>query len=99
MPHTHALVWAGAAEPSNRCAVRLVQFTQNFPPNFNPREFNHPANSSFRSSPPSTATMSHESVWNSRPRSYGKGSRSWYDFFHISLHEIPPQDDEGEHLE
>ncbi|KAG7130708.1 40S ribosomal protein S29 like [Verticillium longisporum] len=23
-----------------------------------------------------TANMSHESVWNSRPRSYGKGSRS-----------------------
>jgi hypothetical protein len=22
--------------------------------------------------------MSHESVWNSRPRTYGKGSRSWY---------------------
>ncbi|POR37022.1 40s ribosomal protein s29, partial [Tolypocladium paradoxum] len=30
--------------------------------------------SSFR--PPNTATMSHESVWNSRPRNYGKGSRS-----------------------
>lgn len=25
--------------------------------------------------PPS---MSHESVWNSRPRGYGKGARSWY---------------------
>jgi len=22
--------------------------------------------------------MSHESVWYSRPRTYGKGSRSWY---------------------
>lgn len=22
--------------------------------------------------------MSHESVWNSRPRGYGKGARSWY---------------------
>ncbi|KIH88414.1 hypothetical protein SPBR_09016 [Sporothrix brasiliensis 5110] len=22
--------------------------------------------------------MSHESVWNSRPRSYGKGARQWY---------------------
>ena len=27
-----------------------------------------------------TAIMSHESVWNSRPRNYGKGSRSWYDY-------------------
>lgn len=26
---------------------------------------------------PSTATMSHESVWYSRPRTYGKGSREW----------------------
>lgn len=25
--------------------------------------------------------MSHESVWNSRPRNYGKGSRAWYDLF------------------
>lgn len=25
-----------------------------------------------------TAIMSHESVWNSRPRNYGKGARSWY---------------------
>ncbi|TPX10450.1 uncharacterized protein E0L32_008669 [Thyridium curvatum] len=24
--------------------------------------------------------MSHESVWNSRPRKYGKGSRSWRNF-------------------
>lgn len=24
--------------------------------------------------------MSHESVWNSRPRGYGKGARSWYAF-------------------
>lgn len=24
------------------------------------------------------STMSHESVWYSRPRTYGKGSRSWY---------------------
>ncbi|KAK2602787.1 hypothetical protein N8I77_009293 [Diaporthe amygdali] len=23
--------------------------------------------------------MSHESVWNSRPRGYGKGARSWYE--------------------
>jgi len=23
--------------------------------------------------------MSHESVWNSRPKTYGKGSRSWYE--------------------
>lgn len=22
--------------------------------------------------------MSHESVWNSRPRTYGKGARAWY---------------------
>jgi small subunit ribosomal protein S29e len=28
--------------------------------------------------------MSHESVWYSRPRTYGKGSRSWY----VSFHEI-----------
>ena len=26
---------------------------------------------------PPTATMSHESVWYSRPRTYGKGSREW----------------------
>lgn len=25
-----------------------------------------------------TDIMSHESVWNSRPRSYGKGARGWY---------------------
>lgn len=25
--------------------------------------------------------MSHDSVWYSRPRTYGKGSRSWYDIF------------------
>ena len=24
------------------------------------------------------AIMSHESVWNSRPRTYGKGARAWY---------------------
>lgn len=24
--------------------------------------------------------MSHESVWNSRPRGYGKGARSWYEY-------------------
>lgn len=24
-------------------------------------------------------SMSHESVWNSRPRSYGKGAREWYE--------------------
>jgi len=24
--------------------------------------------------------MSHESVWNSRPRTYGKGARAWYVF-------------------
>ena len=23
--------------------------------------------------------MSHETVWNSRPRKYGKGARSWYE--------------------
>merc|ERR1712130_858247 len=28
------------------------------------------------SKPPTTANMSHESVWYSRPRTYGKGSRS-----------------------
>lgn len=27
----------------------------------------------------STVNMSHESVWYSRPRTYGKGSREWYD--------------------
>ena len=32
--------------------------------------------------------MSHESVWNSRPRHYGKGSRSWYDYF-ISTDPLP----------
>lgn len=26
-----------------------------------------------------TANMSHESVWNSRPKNYGKGSRQWYE--------------------
>jgi hypothetical protein len=26
----------------------------------------------------STHKMSHETVWNSRPRKYGKGARSWY---------------------
>jgi len=25
-----------------------------------------------------TAIMSHESVWNSRPRTYGKGARAWF---------------------
>ncbi|KAF4487738.1 40s ribosomal s29 [Fusarium agapanthi] len=35
-----------------------------------------------------TAKMSHESVWNSRPRNYGKGSRSWYDYI-SPLPEIP----------
>ena len=29
--------------------------------------------------PRSNIIMSHESVWHSRPRSYGKGSREWYD--------------------
>ena len=33
---------------------------------------------SFRRST-TTAIMSHESVWNSRPRKYGKGARSWYE--------------------
>ena len=32
------------------------------------------------SSQSSTDTMSHESVWNSRPRGYGKGARSWYEY-------------------
>ena len=27
--------------------------------------------------PPTTAIMSHESVWYSRPRNYGKGAREW----------------------
>ena len=27
----------------------------------------------------SIANMSHESVWYSRPRQFGKGARSWYD--------------------
>lgn len=27
----------------------------------------------------SLPSMSHESVWNSRPRGYGKGARSWYE--------------------
>jgi small subunit ribosomal protein S29e len=27
--------------------------------------------------------MSHESVWYSRPRTYGKGSREWYVIAHI----------------
>jgi hypothetical protein len=28
--------------------------------------------------------MAHEAVWFSRPRGYGKGSRSWYATVHIS---------------
>ncbi|KAG5655949.1 hypothetical protein KAF25_000869 [Fusarium avenaceum] len=46
-------------------------------PETNPtREFKSSRNpSSFRPSP-ITANMSHESVWNSRPRNYGKGSRA-----------------------
>jgi hypothetical protein len=27
--------------------------------------------------------MSHESVWYSRPRNYGKGSREWYVYTYI----------------
>lgn len=30
--------------------------------------------------------MSHESVWYSRPRTYGKGSRSWYVLCHSPPH-------------
>ncbi|KAI8714366.1 40S ribosomal protein S29 [Fusarium sp. LHS14.1] len=48
--------------------------------------------------------MSHESVWNSRPRSYGKGSRSWYDLSPSSPDAKIPQAtggnlDDNAHLE
>src|SRR6266498_2404802 len=37
--------------------------------------------------------MSHESVWYSRPRNYGKGSRQWYFLFTSPfLHHRIPQD-------
>lgn len=35
------------------------------------------------------AIMSHESVWYSRPRGYGKGARSWYDFVHFLPRSLP----------
>lgn len=32
--------------------------------------------------------MSHESVWNSRPKTYGKGSRSWYESEYSILNDL-----------
>lgn len=37
--------------------------------------------------------MSHESVWNSRPRSYGKGARSWYGALHLVADEASVEGD------
>jgi hypothetical protein len=41
--------------------------------------------------------MAHESVWNSRPRNYGKGSRAWYARapLHLLLAEKEREEDEG----
>jgi hypothetical protein len=58
-------------QPSNRLVDRPLQIHTKFPPT-----------SALAKSPSCntiTAIMSHESVWNSRPRNYGKGSRQWYE--------------------
>jgi hypothetical protein len=34
--------------------------------------------------------MTHEAIWNSRPRKYGKGSRGWYFNSHLSSLLFPP---------
>lgn len=39
--------------------------------------------------------MSHESVWNSRPRKYGKGSRGWY----VALLALLPTAPQGDGIE
>lgn len=88
--HQHGGALAGhtgwGCQPSNRLAGRREKFTQNLPPANsripprnppNPPARRHPAFGQLTTQ--STTIMSHESVWNSRPRTYGKGSRSWYE--------------------
>lgn len=51
------------------------------PSRISQRSLTHPSHSHHTANPHNlrtTANMSHESVWYSRPRTYGKGSRAWY---------------------
>ena len=43
----------------------------------------HPVSQSTTHSPSTQANMGHETVWYSRPRTYGKGSRQWYILTHV----------------